>query len=68
MLTRGCGARSRPPLDAAQAGCRVEICTSEQTILDKASIKKLIGTKCDGVIGQLTEVRARGCGMQTLPP
>lgn len=35
--------------------CRVEICTSEQTILDNATIKKLLNSKCDGVIGQLTE-------------
>lgn len=27
------------------------------TILNNATVKKLIGTKCDGVIGQLTEVR-----------
>lgn len=39
-----------------KAGCRVEVCTSEQTILDNATIKTLIGDKCDGVIGQLTEV------------
>jgi hypothetical protein len=25
-------------------------------ILDNATVKKLIGDKCDGVIGQLTEV------------
>lgn len=37
------------------AGARVEICKSEQTILDNDTIKKLIGTQCDGVIGQLTE-------------
>lgn len=37
------------------AGCRVEICKSEQTILDNATIKKLLDKKCDGVIGQLTE-------------
>ena len=40
------------------SGCRVEVCTLEDTILDVATIKKLIGKKCDGVIGQLTEVRA----------
>lgn len=39
------------------ANLRVEVCKSESTILDNATIKKLIGTKCDGVIGQLTEVR-----------
>ena len=39
------------------AGCRVEVCTSEDTILDVATIKRLIGKKCDGVIGQLTEAR-----------
>ncbi|MEW5313594.1 MAG: hypothetical protein WDW38_005149 [Sanguina aurantia] len=37
------------------ANLRVEVCTSPQTILDNATIKKLIGSKCDGVIGQLTE-------------
>ena len=35
--------------------CRVEVCTSEKVILENADIKGLIGTKCDGVIGQLTE-------------
>ena len=37
------------------AGCRVEICSADQTILDNSMIKRLIGTQCDGVIGQLTE-------------
>ena len=40
------------------SGCRVEVCTDPDTILDNKKIKKLIGDKCDGVIGQLTEVRA----------
>jgi hypothetical protein len=40
------------------ADCRVEVCTLEDTILDVATIKKLIGSKCHGVIGQLTEVGA----------
>jgi hypothetical protein len=31
-------------------------------ILDNATIKKLIGDKCDGVIGQLTEVRQLRAG------
>lgn len=51
------------------AGAQVDICTAKQTILDNASITKLVGDKCDGVIGQLTEVRlggslrlAQGCG------
>ena len=44
------------------AGCRVEVCTAEQTILDNATIKRLIGDKCDGVIGQLTEVWDGGVG------
>lgn len=35
--------------------CRVEVCTSEKTILSNSDIKQLIGSKCDGVIGQLTE-------------
>lgn len=37
------------------AGCRVEICTANKTILSVDDIKELIGNKCDGVIGQLTE-------------
>eukprot|EP00898_Chlorokybus_atmophyticus_P001042 jgi/Chlat1/1939/Chrsp153S02247 len=37
------------------AGCRVEICTAEKVILDEDDIEQLIGDKCDGVIGQLTE-------------
>lgn len=36
--------------------CRVEVCTSPKTILSNDDIKRLIGDKCDGVIGQLTEV------------
>lgn len=36
-------------------GCRVEICTEPKTILSVEDIVSLIGTKCDGVIGQLTE-------------
>lgn len=39
----------------ARANCRVEVCTDPQTILDNKKIKQLIGDKCDGVIGQLTE-------------
>ena len=31
------------------------MCTSKDTILSPATIKKLVGSKCDGVIGQLTE-------------
>lgn len=38
-----------------KAGCRVEVCTHPDTILDVATIQKLIGDKCDGAIGQLTE-------------
>eukprot|EP00270_Netrium_digitus_P008311 TRINITY_DN2479_c0_g1_i2.p1 TRINITY_DN2479_c0_g1~~TRINITY_DN2479_c0_g1_i2.p1 ORF type:complete len:414 (+),score=116.83 TRINITY_DN2479_c0_g1_i2:66-1244(+) len=38
-----------------KAGCRVEICTAEKVILDEDDIVALIGDKCDGVIGQLTE-------------
>lgn len=37
------------------SNCRVEVCTSPQTILDVSTIQKLIGDRCDGVIGQLTE-------------
>ena len=36
--------------------CRVDICQSEDTILSNVTIKKLIGDKCHGVLGQLTEV------------
>jgi hypothetical protein len=36
----------------------VEVCTSPDTILSNATIKALIGSKCDGVIGQLTEASA----------
>lgn len=38
------------------ADCRVEVCTHGDTILSNSTIKQLIGKKCDGVIGQLTEV------------
>ena len=37
-----------------KAGCRVEVCTHPQVILDNAKIKQLMGPKVDGVIGQLT--------------
>ncbi len=43
------------------ANCRVEVCTSPDVILDNATVKKLIGDKCDGVIGQLTEVSVKLC-------
>lgn len=39
------------------AGCRVEVSQHPDIILDNATVRKLIGDKCDGVIGQLTEVR-----------
>lgn len=39
------------------AGCRVEVSKHPDIILNNATIKQLIGSKCDGVIGQLTEVR-----------
>ncbi|KAG0457033.1 hypothetical protein HPP92_022190 [Vanilla planifolia] len=35
--------------------CRVEICTEKKTILSVEDILALIGERCDGVIGQLTE-------------
>ncbi|KAM7482757.1 hypothetical protein LguiB_007340 [Lonicera macranthoides] len=35
--------------------CRLEICTLKKTILSVEDIIALIGDKCDGVIGQLTE-------------
>ncbi|PRW60721.1 glycerate dehydrogenase [Chlorella sorokiniana] len=37
------------------AGCRVEVSADPDTILSNAKIRALIGDKCDGVIGQLTE-------------
>ena len=41
------------------ADCRVEVAQHEDTILSNKLVKDLIGKQCDGVIGQLTEVR---CG------
>jgi hydroxypyruvate reductase 1 len=38
----------------AQAGCRVEICESEER-LTPHEIKNIIGSRCSGAIGQLTE-------------
>ncbi|KZV39337.1 glycerate dehydrogenase [Dorcoceras hygrometricum] len=35
--------------------CRLEVCTQKKTILSVEDIIALIGNKCDGVIGQLTE-------------
>ncbi|KAF8066182.1 HPR-A [Scenedesmus sp. PABB004] len=37
------------------AGCRVEVSQHPDIILDNPTIRALIGDKCDGVIGQLTE-------------
>eukprot|EP00899_Mesostigma_viride_P019801 jgi/Mesvir1/27822/Mv07500-RA.1 len=39
----------------ADADCRVEVCTKPDGVLDVATIKDLIGSKCDGCIGMLTE-------------
>ena len=36
------------------AGCRVEVCT-DTVVLSVAEIRAAMGTRCDGVIGQLTE-------------
>lgn len=41
------------------ADCRVEVSQHPDIILNNETIKKLIGSKCDGVIGQLTEVTAQ---------
>lgn len=38
-----------------QSGCRVEVSKHPDIILSNATIKQFIGSKCDGVIGQLTE-------------
>jgi hydroxypyruvate reductase 1 len=37
------------------SGCRVDVCSHPDTILSTDTIAKLIGDRCDGVIGQLTE-------------
>ena len=37
------------------AGCRVEVSKHPDTILSVETISALIGDKCDGAIGQLTE-------------
>ena len=37
------------------ADCRVEVCTHPDTILSVDIISQLIGDKCHGVVGQLTE-------------
>lgn len=37
------------------AGCRVEVSQCRDVIQDVATVKKLIGSRCDGVVGQLTE-------------
>lgn len=37
------------------ADCRVEVCKPTEEILSNAEIASLIGSKCDGAIGQLTE-------------
>ncbi|GAB4815848.1 hypothetical protein N2152v2_002894 [Parachlorella kessleri] len=37
------------------ANCRVEVCTAAEPILGTDHIAALIGSKCDAVIGQLTE-------------
>ena len=42
------------------ADCRVEVSQHEDTILSNKLVKDLIGKQCDGVIGQLTEVRWSG--------
>lgn len=39
-----------------QADCRVEVSKHPEVITSKDTIKKLIGSQCDGVLGQLTEV------------
>lgn len=39
-----------------KSGCRVDISQNEDTILSNATIKKLLGSECHGVLGQLTEV------------
>lgn len=49
------------------AGCRVDVCTDADTILSNDKIKKLMGDKCDGVIGQLTEVRRAGAAAAAKP-
>lgn len=38
------------------SGCRVEVSQHKDTILSNDTIKKLLGSSCHGVLGQLTEV------------
>ncbi len=45
--------------ELAAADCRVEVCV-EYRPLDAATIRELIGGRCDGVIGQLTEPWGEG--------
>jgi len=47
-----------PPPPSSPVTVRVEVSQHPDIILDNATIKQLIGNKCDGVIGQLTEVRS----------
>lgn len=42
-------------LSHVQPNSASQICTASKTILSNADVIKLIGDKCDGVIGQLTE-------------
>jgi hydroxypyruvate reductase 1 len=46
------GSRWQEVLTAA--GCRVEVCT-DTAVLSVAEIRSVMGTRCDGAIGQLTE-------------
>jgi hydroxypyruvate reductase 1 len=50
------------------AGARVEVCALDgpaSTILNTATIKEMIGAKCDGAIGQLTEDWGGQCNLHT---
>ena len=47
------------------ANCRVEVSQHEDVILSNKLVKDLIGKQCDGVIGQLTEVRMADGGCIT---
>ena len=50
-----------------KADCRVEVSTHPETIASKETIKKLIGSQCDGVLGQLTEVSFRNVDLHQRP-
>ena len=57
LTSSGCRVEVRveTPPHAPPCSAALQVCTSPETILTQNTIKELIGEKCDGVIGQLTE-------------